>query len=122
MNDGDGIDIRKRTFTFATRMVKLCHYLNDKPGVSRTLSQQLLRTGTAIGANVEQSPAGQSRADSYALALEAARETHYWLRLLIAAEIVPEARLAELLNEADELTRILDAIIQRATEAAASEE
>lgn len=118
-DNSDSPDIRKRTFDFAVRIVKLCHYLNEKPGVSRTLSHQLLRAGTSIGANVEDSQAGQNRADSisrYDIALKEARETHYWLRLLIAAEIVPEARLAELLNEADELARIIGAIVASADE------
>ena len=107
-------DIRKRTFEFAVRIVKLCQHLNEKPGVSRILSSQLLRAGTSIGANVEESQAGQSRPDfisKYSIALKEARETHYWLRLLIATEVVPEARLAELLNEIDELTRIIGAIV-----------
>jgi four helix bundle protein len=120
MGDSDNsLDICMRTFDFAVRIVKLCHYLNEKPGISRILSSQLLRAGTSIGANVEDSPAGQSRADfinRYDIALKEARETHYWLRLLIAAEIVPEARLAELLNEADELARIIGAIVVSANE------
>lgn len=110
----DSPDIRKRTFDFAVRIVKLCHYLNDKPGISRILSSQLLRAGTSIGANVEESPAGQSSADlisQYSIALKEARQTHYWLRLLIAAEIVSEARLVELLTEADELTRMIGAAL-----------
>jgi len=110
----DSPDIRQRTFDFAVRIVKLCHYLNEKPGVSRILSSQLLRAGTSIGVNVEESQAGESLADfisKYSIALSEARETHYWLRLLIAAEIVPEARLAELLTEADELMRIIGALV-----------
>src|SRR5581483_4636197 len=110
----DSPDIRKRTFDFAVRIVKLCQYLHDKPGVSRILSGQLLRAGTSIGANVEEAQAGQSRPDfisKYSIALKEARETQYWLRLLIATEIIPEARLVELLKEADELTRIIGAII-----------
>ncbi|PLZ14738.1 four helix bundle protein, partial [Fischerella thermalis WC245] len=39
-----------RTFTFSIRIVKLCQFLDDKPGVARTLAQQLLRSGTSIGA------------------------------------------------------------------------
>ena len=110
----DSPDIRKRTFDFAVRIVKLCQYLHEKPGVSRILCGQLLRAGTSIGVNVEEAQAGQSRPDfisKYAIALKEARETQYWLRLLIASEIIPEARLVELLKEADELTRIIGAII-----------
>lgn len=117
MSDADSprfSGLRKRTFDFAVRIVKLCHYLNEKPGVSRALAHHLLRAGTAIGAHVEAAQAEESRADSsaqYATALKEARETHYWLRLLVAAEAVAETRLAELLSEADELAQMIGAII-----------
>ena len=117
MNDADrdsSLDLRKRTFDFAVRIVKLCHYLNEKPGVSRALAHQLLRAGTSIGVNVEAAQAGQGETDlhsHYGIALKEAHETHYWLRLLIATEVVSEARLAELLSKADELARIIGAIM-----------
>ena len=57
------INIRERTFEFAVRIIKLCQYDDRRPGVSRTLSGQLLRAGTSVGANVEEAQAGQSRAD-----------------------------------------------------------
>ena len=109
-----GADIRERTFAFAVRVVRLCQHLESTPGVSRTLSNQLLRAGTAIGANVEEAKAGQSRADfvsKCAIALKEARETHYWLRLLVATELVAAQQLDELLVEADALIRILVTII-----------
>jgi four helix bundle protein len=46
-------DIVERTFRFSVRIVKLCQVLDERPGVGRTLSRQLLRSGTSIGANVE---------------------------------------------------------------------
>jgi four helix bundle protein len=57
------LDIDKRTFKFSLRIVRLCKKLDEKPGVGRTLSRQVLRSGTSIGANVEEAQAGQSRAD-----------------------------------------------------------
>ena len=90
--------------------------MEEKPGVSRTLSTQLLRSGTSIGANVEEARAGQSKADfihKNNIALKEARETHYWLRLLAATEIISKDKLISLLQEADELQRILAAIIVR---------
>jgi hypothetical protein len=62
------VDITQRTaenslFECAVRIVRLCHSLDERPGVARTISQQLLRSGTSIGANVEEAQAGQSRAD-----------------------------------------------------------
>jgi len=106
-------DLPERTFEFARRVVMLCRGLDQKPGVSRTLANQLLRSGTSIGANVEEGQAAQSRADflnKISVACKEARETHYWLRLLVAAEIVEEHRLAELLDEANQLTAILTTI------------
>ena len=57
------MEIQERTFEFAIRIVKLCQYLDEKPGVKRILSNQLLRSGTSVGANIEEAQAGQSRKD-----------------------------------------------------------
>ncbi|MDQ3686998.1 MAG: four helix bundle protein [Acidobacteriota bacterium] len=107
-------DIRERTFDFAVRIVKLCQHLDEKPGVGRTLGKQLLRSGTSIGANIEEAQAGQSKPDfisKNAIALKEARETLYWLRLLAAAKVLPPERLSELQTEVEELTRIIASII-----------
>ena len=109
-------DLPERTFEFARRIVKLCQMLDQTPGTSRTLANQLLRAGTSIGANVEAGQASQSRADfiaKYSIACKEARETHYWLRLLAAAEIVPAEKLKDLSNEANQLVAILIAIIKK---------
>jgi four helix bundle protein len=106
-------DLPDRTFEFARRIVKLCRELDQKPGVSRTMANQLLRSGTSVGANVEEGQAAQSRADflnKLSIACKEARETHYWLRLLAATEIVGENRLNGLLDEANQITAILTAI------------
>ena len=107
-------DIRERTFEFALRIIKLCNELNTKPGVCREMSRQLLKAGTSIGANTEEAQAAQSKPDfisKNSIALKEARETHCWLRLLIAAKVMPEKRLAELRNEAEEIKRILGSIV-----------
>jgi four helix bundle protein len=57
------IDITNRTFNFAVRIVNLCKILDEKPGVGRVLYKQLIRSGTSIGANVEESQSAQSKAD-----------------------------------------------------------
>ena len=78
--------------------------------MSRTLANQLLRSGTSVGANVEEGQAAQSRADfnhKYSIACKEARETHYWLRLLVAANIIPKEKLHPLIDEADQLVAIL---------------
>ena len=111
-----GKNIQERTFQFAPRIVKLCRTLDEKPGVSRTLANQLLRSGTSVGANVEEGQGGQSRADfvsKMAIACKEARETHYWLRLLAESNIISQDRLSALIQEADELIAILTTIIKK---------
>ncbi|MEW6672216.1 MAG: four helix bundle protein [Thermodesulfobacteriota bacterium] len=109
-------DLPERTFNFARQVVKLCQTLDQKPGVSRTLAGQLLRSGTSIGANVEEGQASQSRANftaKYYIACKEARETHYWLRLLAASEIVAKEEIREITDEANELVAILTSIVKK---------
>lgn len=110
-------DIRVRTFDFSVRVVRLCQSLDSVPGVSRTLAHQLLRSGTSIGANVQEAHGSQSKADFIAkmyIACKEARETHYWLRLLVATDLVPEGKLAPLLDESNQLVAILTSIVKSA--------
>jgi four helix bundle protein len=109
-------DIEERTFRFATRIVRLCMRLGERPGASRTLGQQLLRSGTSIGANVEEGQAAQNRADficKNSIALKEARETRYWLRPLMESGLLPSNVLTDLLTEATEIANILGAIVAR---------
>jgi len=108
-------DIKERTFNFALRIIKLCRMLDEKPGVSRTLAKQLLRSGTSIGANVEEGQGSQSRADfvsKMSIACKEARETHYWLRLLAKSEVVSKELLSGLIQESTELIAILTTIVK----------
>jgi four helix bundle protein len=110
-------DILERTFEFAVQVVNLCVALGERPGAARRLSGQLLDSGTSIGANVEEAQAGQSRADfisKYSIALKEARETSYWLRLLRTTILKDSQVLPPLLDEAEQLKRILGAIVCRA--------
>jgi four helix bundle protein len=109
------LKITDRSFDFAVRVVKLCRFLESQDRVSKTLANQLLRSGTSIGANVEEAQAGQSKADFIAkmsITRKEARETHYWLRLLKESEIVSNTQLSEIIKEADEIIRILTAIVK----------
>jgi len=112
-------DLPERTFAFARRIVKLCQTMEQKPGASRILANQLLRSGTSIGANVQEGQAGQSRADfiaKYSIACKEARETHYWLRLFVAAELVEEPELQDMIDEANQLVAILTSIVKKCRE------
>jgi len=76
----------------------------------------LLRSGTSIGANLEEAQAGQSRADfvsKCSIALKECRETIYWLRLMSAHKLIEADQLKRLTNEADEIRRILSTIVLR---------
>jgi four helix bundle protein len=109
-------EIGERAFAFAVRVVKLCQTLDERPGAPRTLSNQLLRAATSIGANLQESKGGQSRADflcKVSIALKEARETHYWIRLLAAADILPEKQLASLLDESNQIIAILTTIVKK---------
>jgi four helix bundle protein len=116
MGEGMKSDLPQRSFEFAKRVVNLCRLLDESPGVSRTLARQILRSGTSIGANIEEAQASQSEADfvsKYSIACKEARQTHCWLRLLSACAFVPENRLEPLLNECHELIAILTTIIKK---------
>lgn len=109
-----GQDICDRTFAFAVRTVKLCRFLDQQRNIDRGLIKQLSKSGTSIGANVEEAQAGQSTPDfisKYGIALKEARETRYWLRVLVAAECISQQRVEDMLSEIDEIMRIIGAII-----------
>ena len=107
-------DIYERTFQFSLRVVRLCKHLNQQRGVARIFSRQVLRSATSIGANLEEAKAAHSRPDficKVEIALKEARETAYWLRLAIESETVSKARAGALHSEAQQLCRILGAIV-----------
>lgn len=106
-------DIKARSFDFAVRIVKLCQELDKQPGTPRALANQLLRSGTSVDANIEEANGTQSKPDFTAkmyISCKEARETHYWLRLLAATDILPKPRLESILDEANQLVAILTTI------------
>ncbi len=107
------IDIRERSFSFAVRIVKLCKFLEKHSEVSKSVINQLLDAGTSVGANLEEAKAGQSTADfihkNY-IALKEARESGFWLRLILATENFENAvrkGIEELENESVEISKIV---------------
>ncbi|MDZ8183361.1 MAG: four helix bundle protein [Nostoc sp. ChiSLP02] len=113
---GTNSSITDRTKNFAVRIVKACCFLDEKPGVHRILSKQLLRSGTSIGANVRESQSAQSSKDfinKLEIALKEARETQYWLEILMESELVDRHKFQGLLQEANEIGKILVASTKR---------
>jgi len=104
--------IQKKSYDFALRIVKLYIYLKEEKK-EYTLGGQILRSGTSIGANVEEAIGGQSDKDFFAkmsIAYKEARETHYWIRLLADSEFIKQSEKESLLNDCDELLKIIGSI------------
>ena len=79
------------------------------------LSKQVVRSGTSIGANVEEATAGQSRKDfisKMAISSKEARETNYWLRFLRDSQLCKDIDYKNLINESEEIIKILTAIVK----------
>jgi four helix bundle protein len=112
-------DLVERTLNFAVRIVKFCRKAGRTTGAERTMWTQLLKAGTSIGANVEEAQGAESRADfthKNGIAVKEAREARYWLRLFRLADLVKCEESASLLDEADQLYRILSTIVARTRE------
>jgi four helix bundle protein len=106
--------VREKSFKFGIRIIKLSKYLVDKKR-GFVLADQVLASGTSIGANLEEAFAAVSRKEfiaKNAISYKEARETHYWLRLLKESEMI-EPKLADsLIADCEELCKILSAIIK----------
>lgn len=104
--------VQEKSYAFAVKVVKVCKELmeNNKEYV---LSKQLLRSGTSIGANVEEAIGGQSKKDFFAkltISYKEARESHYWIRLLHDTNYLDVDTKTELINDCEELLRIIGSI------------
>jgi len=112
----NGNTIYKKSFEFAIRIVKLYKFLCNNYK-EYTMSKQLLRCGTSIGANVYEAIAAQSKKDfisKMAIASKEARETKYWIDLLIATDYISKTEnyVITLQNDIEELIKILTSIVK----------
>ena len=99
----------EKSIKFASRIVKLYQYLLKEKHES-IISKQIIRSGTAIGANANEAIYGISKADFIAklqISLKETAETEYWLRLLVLSEYITEAEGDSLINDCLEIKRIL---------------
>ena len=104
--------IQKKSYSFAVKMVKLYQHLSNEKR-EFVLSKQLLRSGTSIGANVEEAIGGQSRKDFYAklsIAYKEARESNYWIRLLNDTNYLSNEETIPLLRDSEEILKIIGSI------------
>ena len=105
--------IREKSYKFALNIIELYKLLCKKN--EYVISKQILRSGTSIGANIEEALAGQSRADflsKMSIASKEARETKYWLRLINDSEIASKDYVEPLLTDSEELICILTSIVK----------
>ncbi len=105
--------VREKSYSFAIRIVKLYQYLKEQHN-EYALSKQILRSGTSIGANIEEALGGQSDKDFIAklsIAYKEARETNYWLRLLTDTGYIPKKLSESMIYDCDELLKIIGSII-----------
>jgi len=112
--------ILDKSFEFAIRVVKLYKHLCDEKK-EYVLSKQLLRSGTSIGANINEAQAGQSKADFIAkmsIASKEARESKYWIGLLIKTDYLnkDDKHVETLVKEIDEIVRIVTSIVKTGQE------
>lgn len=106
--------VKDKSFDFAVRIVNLYKHLSQEKK-EFVLSKQLLRSGTSVGANVEEAIGGVSKADFRAklgIAYKEARETTYWLRLLHATDYLTDKEFESIFNDSDELCKLLFSIIK----------
>ena len=107
-----------KSITFAARIIKLHRYL-IKSKKETIISKQIVRSGTSIGANINEANSGQSKADFIAklhIALKETAETEYWLKLLVMSEYISDNLGSSLLHDCLEIKRILIASINTAKE------
>ncbi len=105
-----------KSIDFAARIVKLCKYLEDTQK-EHIISKQIIRSGTSIGANINEAQYGNSKADFISklhISLKETAETEYWLRLLFKSGYIDERIFESLLNDCLELKKLLISSINTA--------
>ena len=105
-----------KSVDFASRIIKLCKYL-DEEQKERIISKQIIRSGTSIGANINEAQYGQSKADFISklhISLKETAETEYWLRLLFKAEYLDETKYNSIMKDCLEIKKLLISSINTA--------
>ena len=104
--------VQKKSYDFALKIIRIYKYLSQEKK-EFVLSKQLLRSGTSIGANIEESIGGQSKADFFAkitIAYKETRESKYWVRLLRDSDYLTIDQYDDLLKDLEELLKIIGSI------------
>jgi four helix bundle protein len=105
--------LKDKSYKFSIRIVKFYQFISVQKN-EYVISKQVLRSGTSIGAMIEEANQAESKADfihKLSIANKEANETHYWLRLIKDTELVKDD-MVPLLNDCEELIKLLTAIIK----------
>jgi len=112
-------DLRDRSFKFSVKLVRFLNGLSASR-LSMPLFNQLLRSGTSVGANIEEADSSPSRKDfkyKMVIAKKESSETVYWLKIIIESDILKNQNninsAKEILCEAEELMKILGSIVRK---------
>jgi four helix bundle protein len=106
--------IQQKSFRFGVNIIGICKELKDK-NKETVISNQLLRSGTSVGANVEEGLGCQSKKDFYfrfTIAYKEARESMYWLNLVKETGLYQNEKISTVLKDCDEILRILGSILK----------
>ncbi len=112
----DDKDLKARTKRFALRIMKLVDAL-PKTTTGRAIGNQIIRSGTSVGANYRAACRGRSKAEFTAklgTVAEEADETCFWLELIMEGNLIPRPQVETLYTEADELTAIFTSAVRAA--------
>lgn len=110
--------LQEKSLLFAARIVKLYQYLSNEKK-EKVISKQIIRSGTSIGANVNEAVYGISKADFISklhISLKEAAETEYWLRLLQLSGYLNDKEAQSLIDDCVEIKRILISTLKTAKE------
>ncbi len=114
-NDEFKKELLEKAFKFSVRILNLSSILPKNPA-GYALANQLVRSGTSIGANLQEAQSTYSRKDfasKISISLKEARETGYWIDLILESELLSENKLINLRQECEELIKILVSVSKK---------
>jgi four helix bundle protein len=107
------VDILDRCVNYSLEAISVFKEL-EKDGTGRVIGRQFIRSSTSVGVNINEAQAAQSRADfvhKMQISLKEAKETGYWIKLIIGSKMLPPERVNKIKDETEELGKIIAAII-----------
>ena len=113
------MDIHSRLLKFGIRIVKFCKIISNDPN-NRAIADQLMRSGTSVGANMQEADSASSKKDfinKVTISKKEIQETNYWLNIVKGSELINNEKnkeeLSALLKKSDELIRIIGSILAK---------